>query len=255
MEFFKTKKGKAREMLEMEGILSSPIVIVFSFFIISYLNSSNSSFSFGVINNVFMLLKEALFALLIGVSLAFLVYKLINSFDVGNEVSALFIITTSIIVFVLSEFFHAEGTLAIVVYGIFLRGLTKEDIPKKYASFFAHTFYLMVFILLGTVFMLPEPLLWVKGAGLFIVYLILRFFSVQLCIKGISFKEKFFMSLNVSKGIEVAIVLFIMKLNFNAIPGINLILSIGYMFFIFGYILSTFTNHFINPYIDSKESR
>ena len=68
-------------------------------------------------------------------------------------------------------------------------------------------------------------------------------------MKDLSHKEKFFMTLNVSKGIEVAIVLFIMKLNFVGMNGIELILGLGFVFFILSYVLSTFVNHFSESFL------
>jgi NhaP-type Na+/H+ or K+/H+ antiporter len=253
LEFFKVKKSKVQDMLNFEGIISSPIVVVFSLFTISYLITAGQSFSYGVMSQTLDLVKQVVFALLIGLILAFLAFKLLNLFKVSGELFALFIVTIAILAYVSGEFAGTDGTLTIAVYGIFLRGLTKQPMPKKYTTFFAHTLYLMVFILIGLKFILPAFDMWLKGIALFIAYLILRFMSVVLFMKELNFKEKLFMTLNVSKGIEAAIVLFIIDMNFKQVEGITIILSLGYMFFILSYVVSTVINHFSEFFLEQKK--
>ena len=254
MEFFPTKKNKIREMLEIEGIISGPIVVVFSFFIINYLQSSTGSLSSsGIMIPIFLIVKQVFFALIIGIVLAYVFYKLLKNFEITQELSALLIITIGIAVFVIGEGIGTNGSLAVAVYGLFLRGLTKEEMPKKYTSMIAHILFIIVFILFGIEFFFPEIGFWIKAFGLFVAYLVLRFLCIFLFMRDINFREKLFMTLNVAKGIEVALVLFIMKLNFSDVQGINLILGIGFMFFILSYIMSTLVNYFSDFFLNTTK--
>lgn len=252
MEFFKTRATKIKEMLEIEGIISGPVVVVFSFFIINYLQSSMASFSLSIISQMAVIGKQVFVALVISMFLAFLLYKFLKNFEMSHELASLLVIAVALIVFVLGEFLGTNGSMAVAIYGIFLRGLTKKEMPRRYTAVFAHTLYIIVFVLFGIEFFFPEIGLWIKSLGVFVVYLMLRFTCILLFFRMINFKEKLFMTLNVAKGIEVAIVLFIMKLNFSNIEGINLILGLGFMFFILSYILSTIVNHFNIFFLDHK---
>ncbi|MFT4297582.1 MAG: cation:proton antiporter [Candidatus Woesearchaeota archaeon] len=249
MEFFHDKKTKIKEMLEIEGFISGPIVVIFSFFIINYISEPLAFSAPSVFLSLWNIVNPIITALLIGVVMAYIFYKFTTHFNITKELNALLIISLGISVFVLGEFTGANGSIAVAVYGIFLRGLTKQRMPKETTSLIAHILFIIVFILFGVEFFFPELGFWLKGISLFVFYLLLRFMCIMLFMKDLIWKEKFFMTLNVAKGIEVALVLFIMKLNFSNISGINLILGLGYMFFILSYILSTLINHFNHYFI------
>ncbi len=255
MEFFNTKKNEIMEMLEIEGIISGPVVVVFAFFVINYLQSSVGPITTGIMMPLVLILKQAGVALALGLILAYLLHKFLQSFNLSKELYALLVITVGIAVFVVGEIIGTNGSLAVAIYGLFLRGLTKETMSKTYTSMVAHILFIIVFILFGLEFFFPNWIFWLKGLGLFVAYLVLRFLCIYLFMKRLTWREKYFMTLNVAKGIEVAIVLFIMKLHFSNIEGIDLILSIGFMFFILSYILSTIVNHFSSFFLDYKPTR
>jgi NhaP-type Na+/H+ or K+/H+ antiporter len=249
MEFFHSKKSRVSEMLEIEGFISGPIVVIFSFFIINYMNTTLTLTTSDVIAPLLIISKQIVFAIIIGMVLAYILYKFIMNFKMLKELQALMIIAIGIAVFVLGEFFGANGSLATAIYGLFLRGLTKQRMPKETTSLIAHILFIIVFILFGIEFFFPSLIFWIKGLVLFMIYLLLRFACIFLFIKDITFKEKLYITFNVAKGIEIALVMFIMKLNFSNLEGLTLILGIGYMFFIFSYVLSTTINHFNKYFI------
>lgn len=243
MEFFEMKKRRVKEMLEIEGIISGPMVVVFAFFVIGYIQAAGA-FTSGFADTGVLLLNHVFIALALGLIVAFVLHRLLGLFPITKELSALLVISVGIVIFVVGEFLQANGSLAVAIYGIFLRGLSREPLHKRYTSQIAHILYIIVFILFGIAFFFPAWDVWVKGILLFSGYLILRFLIVTVMLKQLHMKEKVFMTLNVAKGIEVAIVLFIMKLNFSHVEGIQLILSIGFMFFILSYILATAVNYY-----------
>jgi len=255
MEFFKEKKSKVKEILRIEGIISGPIVVLFAFFLIGYFNTSQVSLSKSLLSPLVLIFQQVFLALIISFVLAYLFHKIVQHFPLTQELYALAVIALGIAIFAMGQTFNTNGTLAVAFYGIFLRALTKKPASKKYNSVFAHTLYLIVFILLGIQFVFPEPLFWVKGIGLFVVYLLLRFASVYLFFRKINLKEKIFMTLNTAKGIEVAFVLLIINLNFSYIDGLDIIVSLGFMFFILSYIISTITNHFSSLFFEPEEKR
>jgi NhaP-type Na+/H+ or K+/H+ antiporter len=68
---------------------------------------------------------------------------------------------------------------------------------------------------------------------------------------SIGFKEKIFMTLNVQKGIAVAVVVF--TLSILKIEGITLILNLTLMFMLYSIIISTFVLKLSHHFVKSKE--
>ena len=252
MEFFHVKKTKIREMLEIEGIISGPIVVVFAFFVIGYLQSTMVSVTESIFEITFIIGQQVIISAVIGMFLAYMMYRIMKNFELEKELSALLVIAIAIAIFVGSEALHANGSLSVAIYGIFLHGLTRETLQRKYTSMIAHILYIIVFILFGMEFFFPEGGIILKVMALMVMYLVVRFLCLLLFMKDVNLKEKIFLTINVAKGIEVAIVLFIMELNFSAIPGLDLILSIGFMFFIMSYVLATVANYFSDYFIGHK---
>ena len=62
--------------------------------------------------------------------------------------------------------------------------------------------------------------------------------------KRLSKKEMLFMTFNVSKGVAVAVVIFI--LSAYAIPELSNILSLSYLFVLYSIVLASITNKFVD---------
>jgi len=255
MEFFSGKTSKAKDMLKMEGIISGPLVVVFSFFIIDQLTSSTTSLSSGFVNHGLIILQQVLLGAIISVFFAFILYKVIVHFELTQELLALSIMTVGILVFSISELSLINGSLSVALYGLFLRELLKKPMTKKYNTVIAHTLYIIVFILFGMQFVFPQPIWWFKGGILFLIFLLLRFICVFIMYRDLTLKEQFFITFNVAKGIEVAIVLFIIQLNFSHVEGVHAILSLGYLFFFYSYIFSTVVNHFSALFLETNKKK
>lgn len=251
MEFSKEKEKDIHEIMEIEGFISGPLVVVFAFFVINYLSSSVNIIMSNLWVPILEIFKEIAITIIIGASLAYILHKFKKNFEIPTELWALSIITTGIIVFVSCELLDANGSLAVAIFGLLLRGFTKSNLPKKYTATLAHLLYIIVFILFGSQIILPSYEIWLKGIGLFIIYLVIRFISIVLFLKDLNWREKIYMSLNVAKGIEVALVLFIMFQQFKNINGIEEVVSIGFMFFILSYITSTTVNFFSKKILKS----
>ena len=244
MEFFKDKKKKIHELLEIEGFISGPIVVIFAFFVIKFATSSIDKMTSAWFEPITLIGQQIIVAIIIGIFTAYILYFFNKNFPIPKEIWALSIITTGILSFVIGELIHANGSLAVAVYGLLLKGLTKKKLPKEYTAILAHILFIIVFLLFGMHISLPSINLWIKGIILFTIYLLIRFSCVAAFLRDLEWREKIFMSLNVAKGIEVALVLFIMQNKFRDIVGIQEIISIGFMFFILSYIISTATNFF-----------
>jgi NhaP-type Na+/H+ or K+/H+ antiporter len=94
--------------------------------------------------------------------------------------------------------------------------------------------------LVGIIIKIPlDYWFFAKSILLFGIYLIIRYMAVQICFSRLNYsvKEKVFMSLNVPKGIAVAVVVFILAT--YEIEGIQPILNLILVFIVYSIILST----------------
>ena len=114
-----------------------------------------------------------------------------------------------------------------------------------------------MFILLGLIIEIPFKYdFLLKATLLFLIYLGLRYVAVILSLKNINLnkKEKVFMTFNVSKGLGVAVVLFILIA--SGIKELNVIISLSFFFILYSIILSSimgrFTGYFLK-YDDVKK--
>tara|TARA_Y100000310_G_scaffold17917_1_gene17696 strand:+ start:3904 stop:5070 length:1167 start_codon:yes stop_codon:yes gene_type:complete len=241
-EFQKKRKSKIFQMLNIEGIISSPLIVVFSLFLINFLAFPDISFSQGMSYQLLEILKQIFIAVVLGFVLAWSLIGFLSNFKLNRELTSLLIITLGIIAFVFSEVVNVNGSLSVAIFGLILAGYKKSKPIKHTMNIYAHPLYIVFFILFGLKSFFPSPLLWVKGLGLFLVYLMLRFASISIFLKKLKLNQKIFMTFNVAKGIEVAIVLFIMQISLKHIPGIEQIISLGFMFFVLSYLVSTVVN-------------
>ena len=167
-------------MLEIEGLISGPVVVIFSFFVFEYIRTAADLTTSVIMMPLLMIGRHILLGLVIGVVLAFMLYRFLINVKMTSELKALLIISVGIAVFVLGELLGANGTLAVAIYGLLLRGLTKQKMPKETTSTLAHILFIIVFMLFGIEFFFPAFGLWIKGLALFIVYLVLRFLCIFL---------------------------------------------------------------------------
>ena len=108
------------------------------------------------------------------------------------------------------------------------------------------------------------------------IYIAIRFATVQLLFsKEYNTKEKIFMSLNVQKGIAVAVVAFILttlvftktevingikqviEVSFISLPGANVVLNLSLAFILYSIIISTilikFSKYFLSTEIKEEK--
>ena len=115
----------------------------------------------------------------------------------------------------------------------------------QFVEIFSQVLEILVFVLIGSVIKIPfTSKFLIPSSILFLIYLVLRFISVNISFakEDYTLKEKLFMTLNIPKGIAVAVVVF--TLATKAVIGMNLILNLIFLFMIYSIILSTIITHF-----------
>jgi potassium/hydrogen antiporter len=239
-------KTRITDILEIESIINTPLTLIIAILLIRFMVEGKSgTFS----EHIILFLQQIFVPIGVGISLGFIIVMILKN-NYFEEISHLMIITSAVISYVLSEIMQGSGVLAVTTFGlVFGNYKFRHKLEfEKFASIFAKTLQILVFILLGTIIVKSsidrtfEQL--IIGTILFLLYLIIRYISIIISIKNIKFKEKIFMTLNVPKGIDVAVIILIMINLLNHIKGINIIINISLLFVLYSIVLSTISSLF-----------
>jgi NhaP-type Na+/H+ or K+/H+ antiporter len=252
MEFFRERKSRMREILEIEGIISGPVVVVFAFFLIDYLHSSAGDFSAAALVQTGVFLQKIVAALLLAAAMAWFSGIILKRFPMSAELQALFAITVGMLTLILGEVVKTDGGFAAVFFGLLLRAFAKERIMNIYNTMLAHIIYIVLFITLGMQFSLPDGKFWLQSIGVFSFYLMVRFACVVIFLKETTLGEKFFITLNAAKGIEVAVALFLLTVLFKHVAALQMIASIGFLMMLYSYVVATIANHYSDAFLERK---
>jgi cell volume regulation protein A len=166
-------------------------------------------------------------------------------------------IVAALLAYVLAENIGGSGVLAVTTLGLFVGNIyTREKMSEVLTleSLFAKSLYILVFVLVGFIIKIPmEKDFFISAAILFAAYIVIRYASVAFCFRsredGYSFKEKIFMTLNMPKGIAVAVVVFTLA-TYNIpgtasyMPGIKTVLDLTLLFMLITIIMSSIATYF-----------
>ncbi|MGM5484609.1 MAG: cation:proton antiporter [Nanobdellota archaeon] len=251
----KEKKDRVINVLDIEAIINTPLTLILSMVMIDMIKGGTADLS----GQFVMFLQQFFVAIGVGIVFGYFVVHVMKK-NFFQELSHLMVITSAIMVYVLSDVMSGSGVLGVTTFGlIFGNHRIKHKIElEKFASVFANTLEILVFILLGTVivkysqYRTFEELL--IGSALFIIYLIIRYIAIVMSIKGINFRKKLFMTLNVPKGIDVAVVILIIISSISNVEGMNAIRNISLLFVLYSIVLSTVASLF-NDWFFGKEHK
>lgn len=250
-----SKKGKISKILEIESILNTPIIVIVSLALLNLLVGVGELNYIQISGSFWPLLKQFLYAIAIGLFFGFLVVSLLKKSNLGN-LNYIIIITSAIVTYVLAEYIKGNGVLAVTVFGIIFGNyhLKKKLEYEKFISIVSDAIHIVVFILIGTIIVIPvSDVFIIKGSLLFLIYLLVRFLSVQLSLKEFRLKEKIFMCLNVPKGVEVAVIILIMISGvYSNVVGIKTVINLCLLFILYSIVLSTIVTRFA-PYFLSYD--
>jgi NhaP-type Na+/H+ or K+/H+ antiporter len=252
MEFFKEKKSRAKEILEIEGIISGPVVVIFAFFLIDYLHSASGELSTAALVQTGVFVQKIVVALILSAALAWITSLILKHFEMGNEMKALFAIAMGTVCLAIGDSIKTDGGFAAVFYGLFLRAFAHERMSNTYNTMFAHLIYIVLFITLGMQFSLPDARFWLEAFALFAFYLVVRLASVVILLKETTIGEKLFITLNAAKGIEVAVALFLLTVLFKHIEALQMVASLGFLIMLFSWIVATAANHYSDVFLERK---
>jgi cell volume regulation protein A len=239
------KKIKVFELLEIESIVNTPLVVLIPFLILDIIGNVQEQFGFSILlDQISPFTQQFITGIGAGVFIGVLFFKAMKK-RYSPTLSPLALIAAAVLTYTVAEHLGGNGVLAVTTMGLFFGNVFIEH--KKKLQEFSETFSLileiLVFVLVGVIIKVPLTLdFFFKSGLLFLIFIFVRFISILISQfkRDFTFKEKLFMSLNVPKGIATAVIAFTLATYIN-IAGMKLILDLILAFIVYSMILSTVT--------------
>ncbi len=258
LSLFKKKLNRVVEILRIEAILNTPLIVLLPFILLDAMYLDVSFFS-RFLEQGLPFLQQIITGIGAGVVLGVIVFKLMKKFY-SDELSPLAIMVTALLAYVLAENLGGNGVLAVTTLGLMFGNmyLKEKTSLKEFSKIFSNALEILVFVLLG--FMVPitfSKAFIFKSLLLFLLVIIIRYIAINITFrkeKEFTLKNKLFMTLNISKGIAVAVLA--LSFSLKNIAGIKPVLDLILIIMIYSIVLSTivgkFSRHFIRVDLDGK---
>jgi cell volume regulation protein A len=252
--------GKARqrtiEVLKLESIINTPLTVLFPFLLLDLMQKVEFTIVSSLIDQIAPFIAKFASGIGAGMLVGIILFKIVRK-KFSKTYTPLAITVSALLAYVLAENIGGSGVLAVTTLGLFVGNIyTKHRIQEVLLleSLLAKSLYIIVFVLIGFIIKIPLEAAFFASAGiLFAVYLVIRYASVAISLprgeNGFSFKEKLFMTLNMPKGIAVAVVAFALAA-YNIpgtaayIPGISTVLDLTLLFMLITIVLSSIATIF-----------
>jgi len=255
LTMLKNTKNRVVELLKIESILNTPLIVLIPFIILDLFNDYGKGLFFSkFMETMGPFLQQFVTGIGAGILVGIVVFKIMRT-RYSENLSPLALITAALITYILAENLKGNGVLAVTTLGLFFGNVyvREKESLHEFSYLFANSLEIIVFILVGIIIKFPFNILFfAKSMLLFMIYLVIRYISVQLCFSKLnySFKEKLFMTLNVSKGIAVAVVVFILAT--YKIPGMDPLLNLILAFIIYSIVLSTIVVRVSKKFLEAE---
>lgn len=252
LSIFTKTKNKIIEILQFESIINTPLIVIIPLVILDFYRGV---FQANTLATQF--LQQIMSGVGTGLVLGLIVFSLIKH-RYFEKISPLIIIGTALGCYGLAEYINGNGVLAVTTLGlVFGRVYVKEKIElKKFIDVFTNFLKIIVFILLGMLIRVPlTASFFIKSGLLFLVYLVIRYCTINLSFRKtkITLREKLFMSLNIPKGVAVAVVVFI--LSTYKIPGLATLLSLTFAFIVYSIVLSSVVSFYSDYFLKQEPEK
>jgi cell volume regulation protein A len=234
-------KHKVVKVLEVESLINRFLTIVIPLILLNYLGSEVTT-GLGVV----LFFKHVVLGIVVGAVAGGLVLSILNTM-ISETLAYLVVLTTSIVTFVFTEAVGINGVLALTFYSLIFGNyhIKHKQQLEKFTFLFGYIFNIFVFILIGTKMLVKFEFV-ILGSGLFLLYILIRFISINLALFNTRFnlKEKIFMTLNVPKGIDVAIIVLLMMTKYSGFEGMATIVNLCLLFCLYSITIANVMNLF-----------
>ncbi len=241
LSVLKGSPSKLIELIEFESIFNTPFTVILPLVIIKLYAGVFQTADVIAIS----FLQEVMTGVGAGIVMGLLAFRVMKNVYI-ERLSPLIIIAVSLITYTIATSLGGSGVLAITTLGIIF-GVTQvkeKESLQKFIGIFSNFLKISVFVLLGLLIKVPlDSVFLLKSVVLFVLYLFIRFVAVGITFKNsdLNIKEKIFLSLNVSKGVAVAVVAFVVAASVTSLY-INTILDLTYLFIFYSLLVASVTS-------------
>lgn len=249
----KETRNKVFELLEIEALINTPLVVLLPFIMLDFIRSVKVEFMFSkFVEQIGPFIQQFVTGIGAGIVIGIIVFRVMKK-KYSETLSPLAIITFALLTYILAENLGGNGVLAVTTMGLFFGNMyvTHKLQLREVSAFFANSLEILVFILVGLIIKVPLSYVFIlKSLILFVIYLVIRYIAIALSFRKFkfNFKEMMFMTFNVQKGIAVAVVAF--TLTTLNITGMETILHLTLLFMLYSIILSTVVVRFSKSFVE-----
>ena len=247
------KAKKVISILQLEAIFNTPVIVLLPFIILDLIKAIE--LGGGVFSSFVKYLPSFMGQIIIGIGSGVLVglfvFKAMRN-AYSSQFSPVAIITASLLSYVLAENIGGNGVLAVATLGVMFGNvyLKEKNQLQEFNYMLSNALEILVFVMVGIMIKIPFTLEFIlKSLVLFGLLAVARMLSVFLTLKKMdySFKEKLFITLNMPKGIAVAVVAFSFSLYSS--PQMSIILNLIIAFMLYSLILSSIIDRMSKRFI------
>lgn len=250
----KSKTHRIVEFLETEAILNSPIIVILPFIILDIILDGGTIVAIDWQSYFVAILTQVLVGIGSGIFIGIIFFKAMKSFY-SEDLSPLAIIISALLSYILAENLGGSGVLAVAVLGFFFGNisLAGKYSLQSFSNTISSALEILVFILLGFIITLNVDYIFViKSIGIFGLIILSRYLAVKWTLKKDNYtnKEKWFITLNMPKGIAVAVLIF--SLSVFGLQQLETINNLLILVMIYSLVLSTIVNKLSKHFISIK---
>lgn len=229
LSMFKDKSNKVLDFLKLEAIFNTPFTVIVPFVLLELINAftyGDNSLTSTLANQTGPFLLSILAGLGSGVLVSIIVLRLMRKFY-NATLSPTALLTAALLSYVLAENLSGDGIIAVATLGISFANITvkRKESLQEFNFMLSGILEILVFVMVGLIININiEPTFLLKGLILFFIGLVLRFITIQVSSEPKQFtnRERWFMILNMPKGLAVAVVILTLGVSvINAEPYIS----------------------------------
>lgn len=250
----KSKKSEIIDLLEVEAILNTPVMVILPFIILDIILNSGNLVVLNWQDYTTQIFQQVLVGIGAGVFVGIIFFKAMKHFY-SEDLSPLAIITSAVLAYVLAENLGGNGVLSVAVLGFFFGSisLANKSSLQAFSGIVSNGLEILVFVLIGFIVKVDLSLTFIlKSLFVFIVLLLARYLAVRVSLRRREYtkKEQWFIILNMPKGIAVAVLVF--SLSVFGISQLETLNSLMVLMMIYSIILSSIVTNFADHFIRVK---
>ena len=253
----KSKKSEIIDLLEVEAILNTPVMVILPFIILDIILKSGNLVVLNWQDYTTQIFQQVLVGIGAGVFVGIIFFKAMKHFY-SEDLSPLAIITSAILAYVLAENLGGNGVLSVAILGFFFGSisLANKSSLQAFSGIVSNSLEILVFILIGFIIKVDLSATFIlKSLFVFAVMLLARYLAVRISLRRKDYtpKEQWFIVLNMPKGIAVAVLVF--SLSVFGISQLETLNSLMLLMMLYSIILSSVVTYHSEHFIRVKVTK